>query len=98
MNENYLNEIKGSLFKTILLLETEEECSKFFRDLCTMSELKSMAERLEVVKKLEKKETYRHISKETGASSATITRIAHWLNYGEGGYKLVLEKLKNQKK
>ncbi|MDD5179572.1 MAG: YerC/YecD family TrpR-related protein [Candidatus Gracilibacteria bacterium] len=82
------------LFKAISLLKTEEECSNFLRDLCTFSELQSMIERFQVAKRVDKKETYRSISKATGASSATVTRVAHWLHHGMGGYKLILGRIK----
>jgi TrpR-related protein YerC/YecD len=81
------------LYEAILKLETVGECKKFFRDLCTLSELKSMSERLLVMKMVNEKVPYREISEKTGVSSATITRVAHWLNHGEGGYKLMLKKL-----
>ena len=82
------------LFKAINALKTPAEVQKFLRDLCTFSELKSMTERFQVVKAIEKKEPYRTISKKTGASTATITRVAHWLHHGMGGYKLVLDRMK----
>jgi TrpR-related protein YerC/YecD len=85
-------EIK-ELFKAILKLENVNECEKFFRDLCTLSELLAMSERLQVAKRVYKGETYRDVCNKTGASTATITRVAHWLNYGMGGYKLILGKL-----
>ena len=81
------------LFAAIAVLKTEAECKKFFRDLCTLSELKAMAERWQVAKKVQKGISYREISKITGASTATITRVAHWLHHGMGGYKLMLERL-----
>lgn len=81
------------LYEAILKLENVDECKKFFRDLCTLSELKSMTERLAVVKMIEQKVPYREISKKTGSSTATITRIAHWLHHGTGGYSLILHRL-----
>lgn len=83
----------NELYEAILQLQTTEECKKFLRDLCTVSELTAMAERWQVVKMIERKITYREICEKTGVSTATITRVAHWLNHGESGYKLVLERL-----
>ncbi|MBT6068722.1 TrpR YerC/YecD [Candidatus Peregrinibacteria bacterium] len=88
VNNKALNEV----YEAVLKLETADECKKFFRDLCTMSELNSMAERFVVAKMVDQKIPYREISKKTGSSTATITRVAHWLHHGKGGYKLVLER------
>lgn len=81
-----------ALFETILKLETREECEKFFRDLMTISELEAISERWEVVQLVDQGIPYRKISEQTGASTATITRIAHWLKHGMGGYRLMLER------
>ena len=83
------------LFEAILLLENEEECYRFFEDICTVSELKSLAQRLEVAKMLDQEKTYTDIATETGASTATISRVKKCLNYGADGYRLVLDKLQN---
>lgn len=80
-------------FKAILMLENEDECYKFFEDICTIKEIKSISQRLQVAKLLELNKTYNEIEEKTGASTATISRISRFLNYGFGGYKLVLEKL-----
>lgn len=82
------------LYEAVLKLESVSECKKFFRDLCTLSEINEMIERLKVVKMVNKGVPYREISKKIGSSTATITRVAHWLHHGEGGYKLMLERLK----
>ncbi len=84
------NENLWSLFRVICHLEDEESCSHFFRDLCTVGELTAMAERWAVVRLLQRGLPYREISEKTGASTATVTRIAHWLRYGEGGYREAL--------
>ncbi|NLW24248.1 MAG: hypothetical protein GXY91_03235 [Clostridia bacterium] len=84
------------LFEAILLLENEEECYRFFEDICTVSELKSIAQRLEVAKMLAEDKTYTDIANETGASTATISRVKRCLNYGADGYKLILAKLNNK--
>lgn len=86
------------LFDTILLLKERDECARFFRDLCTFAELKAMAERWAVVRLLVQGIPYREISEKTGASTATITRIAHWLNHGEGGYRDALERVEKGRK
>ena len=70
-----------------------EEAAPFFRDLCTMGELHDMAQRWAVVRLLDAGLHYAEISKRTGASTATITRIASWLNHGEGGYRAALDRL-----
>jgi len=81
------------LFEIIARLENSDECARFFRDLCTLNELKSMAERWRVARMVSEDIPYRLISQHTGASTATITRIAHWVNHGEGGYRQMLERL-----
>lgn len=90
------NQMKD-LFKTIASLETEQECKRFFRDLCTIAELKAMAERWQVAKQVQANMPYRDIAKKTGSSTATITRVAHWLHHGTGGYRLMLERSTNHR-
>jgi TrpR-related protein YerC/YecD len=82
-----------SLFTAIARLDSIEETERFFRDLCTLSELRDMSQRWAVVRLLDQGKHYAEISRETGASTATITRIASWLNHGEGGYRAMLDKL-----
>ena len=81
------------LLQAMTALKTEQECRRFMRDLCTLRELKAMAERWQVAKQVKKGLTYRAISKKTGSSTATITRVAHWLHHGAGGYQLMLHRL-----
>ncbi len=81
-----------ALFDTILRLETNEEADRFFRDLCTLNELRDMAQRWAVVRLLDAGLHYAAISQKTGASTATITRIASWLHHGQGGYRAMLDK------
>ena len=81
-----------ALIAALLRLETEDEAASFLRDLCTLGELRDLAQRWAVVRRLDAGEHYAAISRETGASTATITRIASWLNHGEGGYREMLEK------
>ncbi len=96
----YQNRLKDDfidrLFKAILLLENEEECYRFFEDISTVSELKSMAQRLEVAKMLDQKMTYTDIAEKTGASTATISRVKRCLFFGADGYRLILDKLKKE--
>lgn len=82
-----------ALFEAILSLENKEECYRFFEDICTIKELKAISQRLEVVKLLVFDQTYHAIEKQTGASTATISRINRALNYGADGYNLVLKRL-----
>ena len=95
MNAN-LNEANlVYLFKAITTLETVEDCRKFFEDLCTVPELKAMSQRLMVAKLLSEKTVYSKIVAETGASTATISRVNRSLNYTScDGYALVFERLK----
>ena len=81
------------LFKAILSLKSNEECSAFFDDICTIQELEALAQRLEVACSLRVGKSYVDINKETGASTATICRVSKALNYGDGGYKTVIERL-----
>ncbi len=96
MNEKAINnqEMK-ELFAAVLQLKTVAECKQFFRDLCTLTELEAMCERFQVAKMVYKEEPYRVISKKTGVSTATVTRVAYWLHNGPGGYKLVLDRMKS---
>ena len=87
-----------ALFEAILSLETVDECYKFFEDACTIKEILDISQRYEVARLLSEKKNYQEISKETGASTATISRVAKCLSYGSDGYALVLERLKENKK
>lgn len=98
MTKDKINrEYNSNLYKALLLLETEEECEMFFDDICTIGELNSIAQRLEVARLLDKEETFVEIGEKTGASSATISRVNRCIRYGEGGYKIVLDRLKEEK-
>lgn len=83
------------LFEAILKLKSIDECYVLFDDLCTMSEVNDMKDRFEVAKLLIEGKTYAQIEKETSMSSATISRINHCIQYGEGGYRKALERLKS---
>lgn len=87
------NKALWSLFDAIARLRNRDERARFFRDLCTLPELEAMAERWEVARLIAHEIPYRKISEMTGASTATITRVAHWLHHGEGGYRLMLERM-----
>lgn len=82
-----------NLFDAILKLETREECYKFFEDVCTINEILSFAQRMEVAKMLMAGKTYLEISEETGASTATISRVNRSLTYGADGYKIVFDRM-----
>ena len=81
------------LFKAILLLEDEEDCYRFFEDICTINEIHAIAQRLQVAKLLSEKKTYSEIEDMTKASTATISRINKCLVYGAEGYQRILEKM-----
>lgn len=83
-----------ALLEAIVRLETVDDASSFVRDLCTLGELRDMAQRWAVVRLLADGLHYGEISRRTGASTATITRIASWLHHGEGGYRAMLDRLK----
>ena len=87
-------EAVDNLFRAILQLKNEEECYAFFEDVCTIKELQDISQRFEVAKLLSEGQSFLQISKQTGASSATIGRVNTCLNYGSGGYKIALEKNK----
>ena len=87
-------EKNGELYKAILLLKDEQECYEFFQDLCTVSELRAMEQRLEVALLLDEGMIYNDILERTGASSATISRVNRALQYGADGYKAVLPRIK----
>lgn len=81
-----------NFFKAVLKLKTEEDCVRFFEDVCTIKELQDISQRLEVAELLALGKNYREVGERTGASTATISRVNKCLTYGSGGYGLVLEK------
>ena len=95
MAEEWRTPETDALIDAILRLDSRDEAERFLRDLCTLGELRDMGQRWAVVRLLDDGLHYAEISKRTGASTATITRIASWLNHGEGGYRRMLEKLKS---
>lgn len=96
-NPKLRDELSEQLCEAVLALGSVEECYQFFEDICTVSELKALSQRLEVARMLDAKHTYDDIVERTGASTATISRVKRCLNYGADGYKLVLARLKGQK-
>ena len=82
------------LFKSILELKSVEECYRYFEDLCTVKEIRDLGQRLEVAKLLDQGCSYMQAGEATGASSATIGRVKRCLNYGTGGYRLILNRMK----
>ena len=91
------NEDMDYLFQGILTLGTAEECYAFFEDICTIKELQAMAQRFRVAQQLYQKKNYNEIQADTGASSATISRVNKCLLYGGGGYAVALERLEKER-
>lgn len=96
-NNKIKDENIDDLFQGILLLENEKECYKFFEDVCTIGELKAIAQRFKVAKMLSEGQTYNNIVKKTGASTATISRVKRFLNYGADGYNIILRRMTSEK-
>ena len=94
MNSKLKNDSTDYLFKAILSLENEEDCYRFFEDLCTVQELKTISQRIVVAKMLSEKCVYTDIVNATGASTATISRVNRSLQYGCDGYDKIFEKIK----
>lgn len=95
MNQKIKTDAVDRLFDAVLCLNTREECYNFFEDLCTVNELLSLSQRFEVASMLKDKRTYLEIADQTGASTATISRVNRSLNYGNDGYDMVFERLKS---
>ena len=83
----------NTFYNAVLTLKTTDELSAFFNDICTIQELEALAQRIEVAIKLKKGESYIDINKSTGASTATISRVSKYLNYGAGGYEIAIERM-----
>ena len=94
VNEKLKDALHDQLFQAILQLQNMDECYEFFEDICTVSELKALAQRLEVARMLRAGHTYEEVVERTGASTATISRVKRCLNYGADGYDTVLNRLK----
>jgi len=93
--EDWRSTDADELIGALLRLESPDEAARFLRDLCTLGEIHDLAQRWAVVRRLDAGEHYAAISRETGASTATITRIASWLKGGEGGYREALARSKS---
>ena len=97
MSKTVHTEAVKHLFEAVLQLENVEECYQFFEDVCTIIELLSLSQRFEVAKMLTENKTYLEIAEQTGASTATISRVNRSLNYGNDGYQMVFSRMeKNQ--
>ncbi len=93
---NFHSETLDRLFKTILNLQTIDECYRYFEDICTVKEVQDMAQRLETAILLDNGENYQKISEDVGISTATIGRVSKCLKYGSGGYRMAIDKLKSE--
>ncbi len=98
VNPKIKDELNDQLCDAVLALHNLEECYQFFEDICTVSELKALSQRLEVARMLKDGHTYDDIVERTGASTATISRVKRCLNYGADGYNVVLNRLKRKRK
>ena len=96
INPKLRDELSEQLCEAVLSLESIEECYQFFEDICTVSELKALSQRLEVARMLSVGHTYDDIVARTGASTATISRVKRCLNYGADGYKIILGRLQKR--
>ncbi len=90
VNKLYTEEI-GQLYNAIASLQSPSDCRAFFEDICSIKELHSMAQRLHVAKLLHEGKSFNQITEETGASTATISRVSRCLSYGSGGYQIILK-------
>lgn len=90
--DDWHNDDTAALFRAVLSLKTVDEAAAFFRDLCTRRELTDLSHRWAVARLLDQGLPYRDIAEQTGASTATVTRINQWLRHGSGGYRLVLDR------
>lgn len=97
MNKRLDTEEVKHLFQAVLTLEDLDECYAFFEDVCTVNELLSIAQRLEVASRLRQGQTYLEICEKTGASTATISRVGRSLNFGNGGYDIALDRMNSKK-
>lgn len=94
MGKKVNDDCRQKFYEAVLTLKDAEECEKFFNDICTITELSAISQRLEVAMLLKAKKTFNEIVNETGASTTTISRVNRCIQYGEGGYETVLKRLK----
>jgi TrpR-related protein YerC/YecD len=92
-SHSWSTEPMQELLEAIVRLRSLEEAERFFRDLCTLSELEAMAQRWLVAQLVDQGIPYQEVSRRTGASTTTVTRVAHWLRHGEGGYRQAIDRL-----
>lgn len=97
MKDKLRNENLDLLFKAVLQLKNEDECYEFFEDLCTVTELKAISQRIVVAKMLRDKCVYSDIVKATGASTATVSRVNRSLQYGNDGYEILFKRIEDEK-
>ncbi len=93
---NWYTKDMGTLFQAVLQLRSEEECLAFFSDICTVTELQAISQRLRVARLLREGLSYSAVTAETGVSAATISRVSRCLEYGTGGYDLVFDRLNRE--
>ncbi|MBS5522515.1 MAG: TrpR YerC/YecD [Clostridiales bacterium] len=96
MNKKIKTPAVEKLFEAILCLDTMDECFDFFEDICTINELLSLSQRFEVARMLREQRTYLEIAEQTGASTATISRVNRSLNYGNDGYDMVIARMEEK--
>ena len=95
-HSDWTNKDTDKLFEAVLKLKTVAECEDFFRDLLTLVELREFANRFKIARMLDdkKRKPYWQIARDAKTTTATVTRVAHWLKHGRGGYRLILNRLK----
>lgn len=96
VNPKLKDDLNDQLCRAVLSLQNVDECYQFFEDICTVSELKALSQRLEVARMLRAGHTYEEVVERTGASTATISRVKRCLNYGADGYDTVLKRLNSK--
>ena len=90
------SESADRLFRAIMSLQSVEECYDFFEDICTITEIKDMCQRLDTAFLIDEGISYQKISERIGVSTATISRVSRCLNYGAGGYRAVIDRMKEE--
>ena len=93
MAEDWRSTQLDDLCDALLALRTRDEAAAFLRDICSLHELETLSHRWQAARMLDRGTPYARVAGELHASTATVTRVAHWLRHGEGGYRLVLDRL-----